>query len=78
MGTFSVKVVNNSGRPVSGAKVTVHFSIWSGWHEGQTNNDGWISFGNNDGDLVSGEFYINSESFGEHSTYDGDSYSFTI
>lgn len=78
MGIFSIKVVNQSGHPVSGARVTVHFGIWAGFHEGYTDNSGWVSFGNNDGDLVSGEIYINSKSFGKHSTYDGDSYSFSL
>ncbi|NLJ06390.1 MAG: carboxypeptidase regulatory-like domain-containing protein [Sphingobacteriales bacterium] len=78
MGTFSVRVINRSGSPISGAKVTVHYGLWSGWDEGFTNSNGWISFSNNKGNLVTGEFYVNSKSFGEHRTNDGDSYSFTL
>lgn len=78
MGTFSVKVVDSSGHKVSGAKVTVDFGIWNGQSSEYTDESGWAYFSNNDGDLVTGEFYVNGESFGEHSTYDGGTHSFTI
>lgn len=78
MGTFSVRVVNGSGSSVSGARVSVHFGILRGQSTEYTDDNGWAEFSNADGDLVTGEFYVNGQSFGSHSTYDGDSYSFTV
>ena len=78
MGTFSVKVVNHSGRPVAHKSVTVDFGIWNGQSSKYTDESGWAYFENNDGDLVVGEIFINGESFGEYSTYDGRTYSITI
>ncbi|EFK97925.1 hypothetical protein LDC_0021 [sediment metagenome] len=78
MGTFSIKVVANRGHGVSGAKVTVDFGLWNGQNSEYTDNNGWTSFSNLDGEMVTGEFFINGESFGEHSTYDEETYSFTI
>ena len=78
MGTFTVRVVKDSGSPVRGARVAVHFGIMRGQSTKYTDDRGWAEFSNLDGSLVTGEFYVNGQSFGSHSTYDGDSYSFTV
>ena len=78
MGTFSVSVVDDDGHSVSGATVTVDFGSRHGSSTKYTDDSGWAEFANSGGDLVTGEFYVNSRSFGSHSTHDGDTYSFTI
>ncbi|MDP2816039.1 MAG: hypothetical protein Q8O19_05110 [Rectinemataceae bacterium] len=78
MGMFSVRVVNEDGDPVKSARVSVDFGLLRGQSTEYTDENGWAEFSNLDGDLVTGEFYVNGESQGDHSTHDGDSYSFTI
>lgn len=75
---FKVRVVDEDGDPVEGTRVSVNFGILNGVAKEYTDEDGWAEFSNLDGDIVTGEFYVNGESQGEHSTYDGDTYSFTI
>ena len=78
MGFFTVRVVDEAGRPQSGIKVAVDFGILHGMAEEYTDSNGWATFDNLNGDVVCGEFYVGGESQGEHSTHDRDSYSFTI
>lgn len=77
MGTFSVRVVDERGLPIEGLRVAVTFHGLGGVSTAYTDSDGWVSFDNSDGSHVSGEFFVQGESQGWHSTRGGDSYSFT-
>jgi len=78
MGHFSIKVLNGSGNPKSGVKVSVFFGTWNCNDSSYTDENGWVEFSNLDGDLVTAELYIDGENKGDISTYSGDTYSFTI
>lgn len=68
----SIRVVDESGDPVSGATVTLNFSVMSGIGTEYTDSDGWAEFDYesidksemwvNDvyvnGDRVGGDFYL--------------------
>jgi len=78
MGTFSIRILGEDGRPISGAGVMVDYGMWHGTATEYTNESGWAEFSNQGGDLVSGDFFARGVSLGTHSTRDGETYSFTI
>jgi hypothetical protein len=78
MGTFSIRIMNADRRPISGAGVMVDYGMWHGTATEYTDEDGWATFSNQDGDLVSGDFFARGVSLGTHSTRSGETYSFTI
>jgi hypothetical protein len=78
MGNFSIRVVDEKGRPCRSVKVTVDFGIWNGQSSEYTDDNGWTTFDNSDGDLVTGEVFINHESKGDISTYSGETYSYVL
>jgi hypothetical protein len=78
MGTFLIRVVDQRGRPFEGIRVSVDFGIWYGQSNEYTDSNGWAEFDNLDGKLVSGQIFVDSKLQGEYSTYNGETYSFTI
>ena len=79
---MSIRVVDEDGDAVSGASVTVHFSLLSGFSEEYTDSDGWAEFSNeyeSEGkDLWIDTIYIDSDEVGgKFYASDGDTYSFT-
>ena len=78
MGTFSIRVVDQNGEPMRGIRVGVSWGFWSGGLHEYTDDNGWVSFDNSDDSLTSAEFFIKGDSVGEHTTYSGETYSFSI
>lgn len=77
MGHFSIRVVNDDGKPVRDIKVVVDFGLLDGDQSEYRDSDGWVEF-NNHGDYVSAKFYVDGHDKGTHSTYNGGTHSFTI
>lgn len=75
--TFSVRVVDDDGQPVEGAKVAVHYP-WTHDH-GYTNEDGWIEFEKNimTANGVRTTIYVNGEEVDTPWVEDRDTFSFT-
>lgn len=81
--TFSIRVVDDDGDPVSGIEVTCSYGVVSGLHTERTDEDGWATFpivenafgfGNTP---VSHVFIDHEEVHGELNPDDGETYSFT-
>lgn len=80
MGTFSIRVVDEDGQGVCGAKVSCHYPTT---HQSQyTDSDGWAEFDAHGGLLsfpVVDHLYINGvEVDASVRTDDGDTFSYTI
>jgi hypothetical protein len=75
--SFSVRVVNVDGEPVSGIKVYANFGIMHGGITERTDDDGWASF-EASGDYCSVELFVDGDNEGDHSLEDGETYSFTL
>jgi hypothetical protein len=77
----SIRVVDDEGDPISGAKVTINFSIFTGIDTQYTDDDGWAEFSYDsidDNKLWANDIYINSERVaGECYIEDGETQSFT-
>jgi len=78
MGYFSIRVIDENGRPREDVKVFVSFGNWHGHDEAYTDSDGWVEFSNLDGDLDTAELFIRGQSMGNISTSSGVRHSFTI
>ena len=74
---FSVYVVDNEGDPVTGKKVTVHWSIWRGYLKEFTDNTGHAWF-DSPGNAGNGTIYVNGENQGEYRIEDGDGFTVEI
>lgn len=84
-GSFSIRVVDDDGQPVSGAKVSYQCGDMSGVGTEYTDDDGWATF-----DIIEAvicgpgpavrRIWVNSVEVSDESWYpaDGDTMSFTI
>lgn len=83
-GTFSIRVVDEDGTGISGAKVSYQCGSMSGIGTEYTDDDGWATF-----DIIHGvlggripieKIWVNSEEVSDNVTYpeDGDTFSFTL
>lgn len=75
--SFSVRVVDDDGDSVEGAKVFIAYP-WT-WDEDYTDEDGWVEF---EKDLmtsngVRAKIHVNGDEVGEVFIEDGDTFSFT-
>lgn len=84
-GTFSIRVVDDNGYAVSGAKVSYQCGKMSGVGTGYTDSDGWAEFDIIHATLGGGailvyRIWINGEEVSDSSFYpeDGDTFSFTL
>jgi hypothetical protein len=83
MGTFSIRVVDDDGDGVSGAKVNIFYaSLLCPNDSGSTDSDGWVEFEINSappwGSLISkvavNDEYVDEDGFNPN---DGDTFSYT-
>ncbi len=78
----SIRVVDNEGDPVSGAKVAINFGIFNGFDNQYTNDDGWAEFSYDtieDSRMSVIDIWINSVRVGgDFNLEDGDTESYTI
>jgi len=75
--SFSVRVVDQDGDPMSGIKVTADFGLLHGQSSDYTDDGGWAMI-EASGDYVTCTIYVKGENQGEHPISDGDTFSFTI
>lgn len=76
---FKVQVVDEDGDPVSGRKVTVIFtSIFRGYLEEFTDDDGQAEFGFDDLDRGEAEIFVGGEKYGPYSIEDGEGYTVSL
>lgn len=75
--SFSVRVVNEDGRPRRGIRVYVDFGFANGGRTEYTDDSGWATF-EPSGDYVSAEIFVDGDSQGEHGITDGETFSFTL
>jgi hypothetical protein len=77
---FSIRVVDQGGDGISGARINVHYS-WMGIDDnGRTDEDGWIHFTKRRflSECVEASISIDGEFQADESIEDGDSFSYTI
>jgi len=75
--SFSVRVVDEHGRPRRGIRVYADFGIWNGGLTEYTDDSGWATF-EPSGDYVTAEIFVDGESQGDHGISDGETFSFTL
>jgi hypothetical protein len=74
--TFSIRVVNKDGRPISLTKIRVKYGLFNGSSTALTSDTGWAQFGTYDKAIF--RIFINSEDRGKFAFKDGDTKSFTF
>lgn len=76
--SFSIRVVDEDGNPVEGARVFVAYE-WT-HDEDYTDDDGWVEFEKETmlSPTVSATIYVNGEEVGQVQIEDGDTFSFTL
>jgi uncharacterized protein YraI len=84
-GTFSIRVVDEDGNGVSGAKVSYQCGSMSGVGTEYTNSDGWAEFDIIHATLMGGtipiqKIWVNSHEVSDDTIYpeDGDTFSFVL
>lgn len=85
-GTFSIRVVNERGNPVRGAKVSCQYGRMSGVGSEYTDSNGWAEFPIISGAIIDRstitimKVWVNGEevSDGSFTPEDGDTFSFVI
>jgi hypothetical protein len=78
MGKFSIRVINQRGRPCPDVTVFISYGIWKGSEKDYTNRNGWVEFDNLSGELEYGTVYIHDKKMGTIKTNTGSTHSFTI
>jgi protocatechuate 3,4-dioxygenase beta subunit len=83
-GSFSIRVVDEDGNGVSGARVAYQCGSISGVGTAYTDDDGWAVFeivhGILDGEIPIQKIWVNGNEVSDETTYpqDGDTFSFTL
>ncbi len=76
--SFSIRVVKESGSPHVGRKVHITIdSIFRGWLEEFTDEDGWVTFETEDQESCSFSLTVSNEDMGNFTMEDGETMSVT-
>ncbi len=76
MDSFSVRVLQRSGKPAPDIGVMIDYGFTAGCEEKKTHTDGWVDFESRE--HRSGVIWVNGSNKGNHSISAGKTYSFTL